>query len=384
MKLGPTLKKAAFLALMAIVAFTATYLANRVVTKGMQQAYDLDFISARVVSVDKVEDNSPITIFGSAPSASKKAYFTARFAAGQFKGAEFSGIQDIDFVLANPPRQVRPGDRIIVTFFAGADSLDGGWIFVEHDRSLMLVLLVILFFILIIAIGRFKGVSTILALASSAAAIFMVYLPAILNGINIYAMTVAIGMYIIFISLSTINGFNMKTLCAILGNIGGVAVAAGLAFVINRLLGITGFVNEDFTMLIYLDRAAPIDLRALVWAGIVIGSLGAVMDVAMTISSAMKELFDNMKEKSFARMLESGMNIGRDAIGTMTNTLILAYIGSSLAMVLLLAEYNKNLLFLFNLEMIVVEIVQAIVGTMGILFAVPVTALFAAWIYMRD
>ena len=168
-----------------------------------------------------------------------------------------------------------------------------------------------------------------------------------------------------------------------LGNAGGVAVAALLALAVNRILGVTGFVNEDFTMLIYLDRATPLDLRALVWAGIVIGSLGAVMDVAMTIASSMNELSEHMQEKSFGKLLASGMNIGRDAIGTMTNTLILAYIGSALAMVLLLAEYNKNLLFLFNMEMITVEIVQAVVGTMGILFAVPSTAIFAAYIYNR-
>lgn len=377
------MKKVAFLLVMAAIAAAFTFAGNRMVSVRQEQASDIDFISAKVLSVEKVVDNAPLDVFSPTPDVSKRVFFTARFSAGEMKGTQFNGTQDIDYVLANPPRQVRPGDRIVVTFFMGADSEEYGWIYVEHDRSIALVALVGLFFLLVIAIGRMKGAATILALAASAAAIFLIYLPAILNGRNIYATTAAISVYIIFISLATINGFNRKTLCAMLGNAGGVTVAALLALVVNRILGITGFVNEDFTMLIYLDRATPLDLRALVWAGIVIGSLGAVMDVAMTIASSMNELSEHMAGKSFGKLLSSGMNIGRDAIGTMTNTLILAYIGSALAMVLLLAEYNKNMLFLFNMEMITVEIVQAVVGTMGILFAVPSTAIFAAYIYDR-
>jgi len=377
------MKKVAFLLIMAAVAAVFTFAGNRMVSVRQELASDMGFISARVLSLEKVVDNAPLDVFSPTPDASKRVFFTAKFTAGDMKGTQFNGTQDIDYVLANPPRQVKPGDRIVVTFFMGADSEEYGWIYVEHDRSMALIALVGLFFFVIIAIGKMKGAATILALASSAAAIFLVYLPAILNGRNIYATTAVISAYIIFISLATINGFNRKTLCAMLGNAGGVAVAALLALAVNRILGVTGFVNEDFTMLIYLDRATPLDLRALVWAGIVIGSLGAVMDVAMTIASSMNELSEHMQEKSFGKLLASGMNIGRDAIGTMTNTLILAYIGSALAMVLLLAEYNKNLLFLFNMEMITVEIVQAVVGTMGILFAVPSTAIFAAYIYNR-
>ncbi|QSX06929.1 YibE/F family protein [Sedimentibacter sp. zth1] len=108
------------------------------------------------------------------------------------------------------------------------------------------------------------------------------------------------------------------------------------------------------------------------------------MDVSMSIASAMQELSVEMKNKSFRRMARSGMNIGRDAIGTMTNTLILAYVGSSLAIILLFTAYNRNILLLLNLEMIVVEVIQAIVGSIGILLAVPVTVLFAAWIFNKN
>jgi len=113
------------------------------------------------------------------------------------------------------------------------------------------------------------------------------------------------------------------------------------------------------------------------------GSLGAVMDVAMSLASSINELSINMKDKSFSKMVKSGFNIGKDAIGTMSNTLILAYIGSSLATVLLLTAYNKNPLYLFNLEMIIVEILQAIIGSLGILFAVPLTTVLSAYIFNK-
>jgi uncharacterized membrane protein len=126
-------------------------------------------------------------------------------------------------------------------------------------------------------------------------------------------------------TLLLINGANKKTLCAIVGNLGGLMIAGILAFVISDKLHLTGLIDDDSIFLLMINPETPIDLKAILWAGIVIGSLGAVMDVSMSIASAMNELSENMYEKSFNTMLKSGFNIGQDAIGTMTNTLILGY-----------------------------------------------------------
>ena len=142
--------------------------------------------------------------------------------------------------------------------------------------------------------------------------------------------------------------------------------------------------DEDYMFLAALGGESSVDLRAIVWSGIMIGSLGAIMDVSMSIASAMQELAVEMKERSFKRMISSGMNIGRDAIGTMTITLVLAYAGSSIAAILLFTLNNRNLMILMNFEMIVVEVVQAIVGSLGILLAVPITVLFAATAFNKS
>jgi len=215
----------------------------------------------------------------------------------------------------------------------------------------------------------------------TAAAIFAVYVPSILKGFNVYLSTIIISVFIVLMSLLILNGADKKTFCAILGNLGGIAIAGILAIIMNKILNITGLMDEDFVYLTLLNEDNPIDLRGIIWGSIVIGSLGAIMDVAMSIASSMNELAETMDNKSFSKMLKSGMNIGKDAIGTMTNTLILAYIGGALATVLLLVANNKSLMYLFSLEFIMIEIVQAIVGSIGILVAVPVTALLSARIF---
>ena len=350
----------------------------------LNEQSDLDFHKAKVTSVgDAISDS--MSIFGEySPFENTLIPFSMEFTGGPHKGESAEATQLIDNIYVNPPKEVEVGDHIIVAKNTGIESSADEWIFIEHNRSNYLIVLCLAFLLLIVLIGRSKGFATILSLVFTGSAIFLVYIPSILKGYNIYVSTVINCVLIIIVSLILLNGINKKTLCAILGNIGGVAVAGILTIIMNNLLNITGFVDEDYTYLSYLETGVPIDLKAVIWGGVVIGSLGAIMDVAMSIASAMNELSDHMEKKSFSRMLKSGMNIGKDAIGTMTNTLILAYIGGSLAMVLLLTAYNRSVLYLFNLEMIVVEVVQAVVGSIGILFAVPATAIFAAYIFNRD
>jgi uncharacterized membrane protein len=128
----------------------------------------------------------------------------------------------------------------------------------------------------------------------------------------------------------------------------------------------------------------PINLKAILFAGIIIGAMGAIMDVAMSISSALWEVKEKAPAISFEALFRSGLTIGRDIMGSMANTLILAYIGTSLSVVLILSVYSDSLSSLFNTEMIVVEILQALAGSFGILFAMPLTAFFCSTIYTKE
>lgn len=312
--------------------------------------------------------------------------FQGKMLTGELKGQILEMEQDINEVTLDKPLPIKEGDRVLVsrTNLMGDGETGTEWYYFQQDRIPGLILLGIAFLVMLLLIGKMKGLTTIISLGFTGAAVFCVYIPAILSGKDIYITTVVITIYIIFASLMLLNGINKKTWCAIVGNVGGILLTALLAFVVNASLKITGMIDESYVYLANAGSTFLIDLRAIVWSCIIIGSLGAIMDVSMSIASAMHELAFEMKDRSFGRMVRSGMNIGRDAIGTMTITLVLAYTGSSIGSLLLFMVNNRSFNILMNLEMVTVEVIQAVVGSMGILLAVPITVVFAAWVFNRE
>jgi uncharacterized membrane protein len=184
-------------------------------------------------------------------------------------------------------------------------------------------------------------------------------------------------------TLLIVSGTGKKTTAAAFGCLGGLFVSGILTVIMDGALKLTGMVDEESVYLTYLNTESPIDLRAVIFASILIGALGAVMDVAMSISSSLKEISDKMKGTSFSVLFKSGITIGRDIMGTMANTLILAYIGSSMSVVLLIIAYNNSMRLMFNREMIVVEILQALVGSLGILATIPLTSFIGGIVYRK-
>lgn len=334
---------------------------------------------AKVTSVDKFDE-----ALDHYNNIVKTIYFSAGITHGPEKNTIVTCTQEVGGMMAMQDREIETGDSILVVYVSDLGTGEPGWMFGGYNRVDALIILCASFLAFIVVLGHMKGVTTILSLIFSCLAIFLVYVPSILSGFPVYVSTVIVALFIILMSLLLINGANQKTLCAVLGNIGGVIVAAVAVLIMNNVMKMSGFIDDDYMLLSMIDPHKPLDLLAIVWGGMVLGSVGAIMDVAMSIASAMHELADHMSMKSFSKMFRSGMNIGRDAIGTMTNTLILAYIGSSLALVLLLVVYSKDTLTLFSMEMIAAQVVQAVAGSMGILFAVPITALFSAHIYSKQ
>lgn len=343
-----------------------------------------DFVRAKITKILKIEEEKIERPSTSETIVNKIIKAEAKIIRGEHKGETIDMVQYIDNMYAAGREPIKEGSKVILTYAQMPDGNGETWIFANYDRINGLLWLCLVFLALIIVFSMKKGVSTVVSLCFTSSAIFFVYIPAILAGRNIYITTIVISIYIVTMSLTLMNGINIKTLCAILGNFGGLLLAGIFSAIVSKMLGITGFVDEDYIFLLYIFPDNPLDLRALIWGGIVIGSLGAIMDVAMAMASSMKEVSDAMVKKSIPRMISSGLNIGRDAIGTMTNTLILAYIGGSLATVILLVATNKSPAFLFNMEMIIVEILQSIAGSIGIVFAVPMTVITSAYLYKKE
>ena len=162
---------------------------------------------------------------------------------------------------------------------------------------------------------------------------------------------------------------------------GFLALAGILTVIMDQSMMLTGVLDENSVILHGLKPENPLDLRAIIFASIIIGAVGAIMDVSISIAAALAELKEKVPDIGFKELLQSGMTISRDIMGTMANTLILAYIGGFMSGVLLMVAYNSSMLDLFNREMIVVECLQSLVGSLGILMTLPFTSLICAVLF---
>lgn len=269
------------------------------------------------------------------------------------------------------------GDRVFI--FEGENEYGEAQWFVEGPvRSGWLAGLTAAFCLLVILFGRGKGVRTILSLILTCLAIFCVLIPAIVGGFNIYLTAIVVCIYTILVTLALVSGCSFKSLAAALGCMGGVGVAGLITVISEKYLRLTGLTDDDSMLLLFINEDRPIDLKALIFAGILIGALGATMDVAMSISSSLTELIRNVPDLGFAGIVRSGFTIGRDIMGTMANTLVLAYVGSGMHVILLFMTYYERLEDILNVELIAVEILQAMAGSIGILFTIPASTLAVA------
>lgn len=309
--------------------------------------------------------------------------FNCEVLSGAKKGETITASQSVSDQGAFRVKAVEKGDRIILvnSAFQGADSSRNEYFFAEYARADAVFILLGVFAFLVILFGGKKGVSTLISLAFTCLAVIAVLVPAILAGKDIYLATAFTCSYMVIMTLVIVNGYSAKTLSAILGCLGGIAVSALICFIMQKVIKLSGYLEEQDYFLVLMNP--DIDLKAIVYSSILIGAVGAVMDVAVDISSSLSEISRKIGYVPFSDMFASGIRIGRDIMGTMSNTLVLAYIGSSLCGVLLICSYKTSALNIFNAESIVVELLQAIVGSLGILFAIPVTAAVCSVIYNR-
>ncbi len=246
-----------------------------------------------------------------------------------------------------------------------------------HDmvRDRGIYYLAVLFVILLLLVGRKQGWKTLLTIAFTGLVLVKVMLPLLWEGYNPILLSTLCAVGIIVFILLVIGGINAKSFAAILGTACGVLVAGLLAFWIGEVSHLTGFSDEEAQTLFYLGE--KIDIRGLLFAGIIIGSLGAVSDVGMSVASAATELKEVNPKISLYQLVQSTMNVGRDIMATMANTLILAYVGSSIPLLLLITYDNVNWLRIINMDLIATEIVRGIAGSIGLVVAIPVTAIIA-------
>jgi uncharacterized membrane protein len=253
----------------------------------------------------------------------------------------------------------------------------------SQDRTGVLLIFAALYLLALCVVGGKKGIRGAAGLLFTFAAIIFYYLPLIYLGRSPFWVAVGICAVTTVVTLYLIGGPTQKTLAATLGTLAGVMIAGIAASAFSAASGITGWNVSDIESLLTLWETNDIQVGGLLFSGLLISSLGAVMDVAMSISSAMQELTIQNPAITRRELWEAGMRVGRDMMGTDSNTLILAFAGGSVSMLVLDYAYDLPLLQVLNSNNIGIAVMQGLSGSFGVVLSVPATVLLAGWIYCR-
>ena len=251
----------------------------------------------------------------------------------------------------------------------------------NYNRVPVMIGLVLVFFLALALLGGLQGVKAFVGLLYTILCIFGILIPLTLKGVPSIPLTCIIIFVTSSVCFYLIGGISKKTIAAALGCFGGVLIAALLGQIAAGIAGLTTFMMDEGEALLLLKSTTSIKLRGLFISGILIAAMGAVMDITMSIASALEEVHKADPKMTAMQLIKSGLNIGRDAMGTMANTLVLAYVGSSLNMCILIYSYGVGLRQLLNTDFVAVELIRAVAGSVGIICAVPCVSVIAALLY---
>lgn len=304
---------------------------------------------------------------------------TVKILTGKFKGETV----ELDNMLTGNPAydiMLSKGDRVVlhveprVEFIEDIEDVE--FFISDIERVNAIYIFTGIFFLMLLAIGRKKGILSFVSIVATVALIFFALTPMILHEVSPILASLIVCILSTVITIYLVGGLNFKSTSAILGSIVSVGFAAALSILSIKLATLTGFAGEE-PMFLYTARP-DLDFTGILSASMMLAALGAVMDTAVSIASTINEIYLTDKNLTIKDLFKSGMNVGRDIIGTMSNTLILVYLGSSLPLVLL--SNNIDLNKFFNLNQVATEITSALIGSIAILACVPVTAIISAYL----
>ena len=300
-----------------------------------------------------------------------KQAIEVKLVTGEFKGET---IELDNMLTGNPYYDIRLKKNTKVILHAEDNGNGIEYSIEDIKRSGTLGWLSLIFCGLLIYVGRKKGLYSLISIGATVILITNLLSPMILHGINPVFSAILICLLSTAITMYSVGGFNAKSSSAIIGAVLSLAFAGLLSFIAMVTAHLTGF-TEETSMFLYTAHP-ELDFISITIATMILATLGAVMDVAMSIASTINEIYEIDTSKGVKELFKSGMNVGRDIIGTMANTLILVYMGGSLPL-LLLAE-NIDMQKFINLNQVVTETASALIGSIAIVICVPITALVAS------
>ena len=299
---------------------------------------------------------------------------------GQYKGEI---MQVYGYVGPLYGGQLKVGDGATLLISTYADGSHVATVY-EYNRLPALAVIVAMFLIATVAVGGKVGAKSLVALAMTLVCLFWILIPLLMKGAPTLLTVFLVCAYITVVTMVILGGVQRKTVCATLGTIAGTALALLFGLAVQGLARVDGLRLTDMEPLLQLRQTGtPLGLRGLLVGGIVISALGAVMDVAMSIASALTEVHTVAPNRNTRELFRSGMNIGRDMVGTMTNTLILAFLGSGFALIIYLYSLGLSPYQLISSSYLTIEVVSSISSSIGVILSVPLTALISSVILTR-
>lgn len=325
-------------------------------------------------TVAKVIEAKEVTEVVTGGMKDKVQEVTIEITEGDYIGEEFT----TNFVLSYDIEgkilayELEKGDKVLVQL---AEDAEGNVTATVQDvvRSNYIILMFLFFLFSIVLVGGKKGIKAIIGLLLTIVLIYFILVKRIFAGDNAIITAIITAMLIIGGTFLVIGGMSKKILTAAIGTLGGVMTAGLTALFFNNLAKMSGACEDAIQLSINMSTI-NFNFRDLLFVGIIISALGACMDVGMSIASSLDEIKMKNPDITWKELFKSGMNIGRDVIGTMTNTLILAYVGGSLTLILLFMACNMGFTEILNKETIAEQVIAAIAGSIGVVYTVPITS----------
>ena len=299
-----------------------------------------------------------------------KQYLEVKITSGENKGKIVSVI---NFVGRTDNKPVKVGTRLVVSSYDDFIST----IIVNYNREISIYILLFIFIFVVLFLGKSKGAKSLFSLVFTMICIFFIFIPLVIKGVNPIVSSIIIVILSTMVTMISLNGATKKTFVASLSCILCTIVAGLIAYIFGKFNNISTFNTAELQDLLFVSTKTSLKVKDLLFAGILISSLGAIMDTTMSITSSIFEMKDVNNNLSKSQLFISGMNIGKDIMSTMTNTLILAFTGSSINILIIYFMYNMPYIQLINIDLIVLEIVQGLSGGIAVILSIPITA-FAA------
>ena len=274
--------------------------------------------------------------------------------------------------------QLAAGDNVILGF----DSVTNSYDYQDRDRMSSLWWLILLFAVTVICLARVRGLLALFAMGGTVLMLVKFIAPSVLDGNDPVLVCVVAAAAIAYFSLYFTHGFSLMTTVALAGTLIALGLTLGISWIFFELAKFSGYSSEEAFVLPFL--AESLDVRGLLLGGTIIAALGALDDVTVTQAATVLELSARNKALSTRQLMMSGLRVGREHIASTVNTLLLAYAGSSIPLLLLFAVSEQSLGDVANSELIAIELVRTLCGSIGLVAALPITTYLAALLMRAD